>query len=764
MQLVLLNYNNYKNRQFKKLEQVQDYYDAATASEIISDYDFNPADGVDTRVTIGGEYYDIESIYDYLLVVDNNVIVSRWFVIDANRTRRGQYAMTLHRDVIADNWDSIKQASMYIEKATLRDDNPLIYNSEPASFNEIKTSLTQLKDYTNCGWIIGYVDRNMASDTSISFTTTAIPDTTVTAIASWTYYDRLGKTTIGSNLADSEWQITAYKDGINYILNTSTETWSTNAMGPHATMSGLNWDTVRSECVNSLTASQKTDYSESTVLGMINVEDTIIYASNSNKYYKASLEHTLLSSLPSYIASGDLRTYLQSVGFPIFGFSVTVRPVDDNTLCLKLSLPEVSDGEYNITFPSVSNRLQLKDAPYDMFCIPYEDLTLKNTKTAGAIAPWTTTMSKSKAMSVAQGIASQLGSKLFDMQLLPYCPLTGLHVSTIGNVIDVWTTEPKRFTKVTNSSSTTVAAIIWCTASTINRTINNSITVNNKKMENQANKYRIVSPNYNGTFEFSAVKNGGVSKFQISCTYLPYNPYIRVSPVFGGLYGNNYQQDSRGLICGGDFSVCYLSDKWVDYQIQNKNFQNSFDRDVQSMEVQRGVQRTGELVGSIVGIASGGVAGGIAGVGGAVAGMIAGAAGGIADMVVSEKLYQESLDLKKDQFALQLDNIKALPNSIARTTAYNLDNQLFPILEKYTCTEEEKKAFANMIAWEGMTVGAVGKISDFMDNRWSYTTAEGELIEDKGYIRGRLLRANLFEDFHMANTIDNELQRGVYLR
>ena len=112
-------------------------------------------------------------------------------------------------------------------------------------------------------------------------------------------------------------------------------------------------------------------------------------------------------------------------------------------------------------------------------------------------------------------------------------------------------------------------------------------------------------------------------------------------------------------------------------------------------------------------------------------------------------------------FGQQLDNIKALPNSIAKTTAYTENNKIFPILEYYTCTDEEKQAVANKIAYNSMTVGIIAKPINYIGNSWSY----GD-IQDKGYIKCKLIklegtRAN---DFHMVNMLGEELNKGVYTK
>lgn len=112
-------------------------------------------------------------------------------------------------------------------------------------------------------------------------------------------------------------------------------------------------------------------------------------------------------------------------------------------------------------------------------------------------------------------------------------------------------------------------------------------------------------------------------------------------------------------------------------------------------------------------------------------------------------------------FGYQLDNIKALPNSIAKTTAYTENNKIFPILEYYTCTEEEKKAVASKIAFNGMTVGIIDKPINYLNNTWSYDT-----IQDKGYFKAKLIHFDDIDadDFHIVNSLGDELNQGVYTK
>ena len=125
MTLYILKYNNYYNRLVKYESNIEGYEPYITYT--LQSTNFDTADGVNTIHVVGvGEY---DGTGDYLIAYDNGEIVSRWFIVDAVRTRAGQYQLSLHRDVVADYYNVIKESPMFIEKATLGDGDPLIFNT-----------------------------------------------------------------------------------------------------------------------------------------------------------------------------------------------------------------------------------------------------------------------------------------------------------------------------------------------------------------------------------------------------------------------------------------------------------------------------------------------------------------------------------------------------------------------------------------------------------------------------------------------------------
>ena len=165
MQLLLLHYNNYFNRIIKKKDTIADYKAADEHYKEASNINFNPGDGVNTSLVLGlgqnGSLFEGDE-FDYLVayeVVDNiNVIKSRWFIIELDRQRAGQYELTLKRDVIADNYIDVVNSPIFLEKGFINDVNdPLLYNSESMSLNQIKQLEIPLMDETRSGWVVGYI-------------------------------------------------------------------------------------------------------------------------------------------------------------------------------------------------------------------------------------------------------------------------------------------------------------------------------------------------------------------------------------------------------------------------------------------------------------------------------------------------------------------------------------------------------------------------------------------------------------------------------
>ena len=172
--LFLRGFNNYFNRTVKKYSTLTDYENNSTSYVDFKDINFNPNDGVVTELVVGSVNqkennkplaWDVEGTPDYLICYETtdgvDTIISRWFILESERTRDGQYRIALKRDVLAEHFDSIMTAPCFVEKGFVNDVNsPFLYNSESMTYNQIKQKETLLKDNTGCGWIVGYVSQD----------------------------------------------------------------------------------------------------------------------------------------------------------------------------------------------------------------------------------------------------------------------------------------------------------------------------------------------------------------------------------------------------------------------------------------------------------------------------------------------------------------------------------------------------------------------------------------------------------------------------
>ena len=284
-----------------------------------------------------------------------------------------------------------------------------------------------------------------------------------------------------------------------------------------------------------------------------------------------------------------------------------------------------------------------------------------------------------------------------------------------------------------------------------------------RKLANECDLVRIVSQNYSAIFEFSPAKSGGVDGFLADCTYKPWSPYIHILPKLKGLYGDNFAaiDDARGLICGGDMSLPQLSNEWANYQLQNKTYQEMFDRQIKNMDVQNDINKQGALAHAILAPITGGAAGAatsaqVGGLAGAVAGGLAGAVGGGVtagrDYSNTVKLMEENRQYAIDMYGYNLQNIQAVPTSLTKTSALTYNTRVWPFIEYYTCTEAERKALKDKMKYNGMTIMKVGQLSDY-------------LLGEDNFYKGQLIRLPDYVkiDGHMAFEIYNELNKGVYL-
>ena len=780
--LVLLRYNNYYARRLKKEATLQAYLQHQVLQ--FSNVNFNPNDGVNATHVINQP----TDMSNYMLVLDEaNNIISRWFILEAKRNLNGQYTIQLRRDLWADYTTDIMNATTFVEKGIAKDSDTAIFNDEQVAFNQIKQGESFLKDNTDCQWLVGYYARYNNDDQGNKAVVTLKGEAVntgdqvivnrVAGIANWEYYKYITDNFIGTpttiqydtimrNTSSTEW----YNTSIVNLYPTKTDSYNGYLQYTDSRQASYAYDTKEQITktaptkfkyyTNDFHSKSKTVidwHTEKETADFLSLNGSNILDTTTSILYSITLTR-LDNTYDSRFTHADIplnssldQQLLQAFSDADITATSATRPATKLSVqsdIYKLTLTVIPN--YTASYDIKQGRLFTTDAPYDVFAIPYSD-TFQFTGNGTTI-----TCSKDIAMAVATDIATLITSNtVYDIQLLPFCPfdtsayLKGQYTSN----------DSKEYSWITNKNKEKVGVIFNISKSDITFNIPLTITVNNVKMDNATKFCRLVSPNYNGQFEFTPAKNNGVSYINVDMTVKPYNPYIHLNPNFGRLYGADYN-DARGLICGGDFSIPVVNDQWKTYQINNKNYQSMFDRQIENMEVNNKFAQISDITNAIGGTLAGGTAGSImGGVGGLVGGGAASAIAGVADIFTNAAVRQEALDYTKDQFGMQMGNIKALPNSLVKVSSFNYNNKGFPIVEYYDCNEDEKIAFAKKIMYNGMTINRIDTFNTYKGT-WSYSTVS----ITKPYLKGRLIRFNteVDGDTHLWNAIAEEMYKGVY--
>ena len=423
------------------------------------------------------------------------------------------------------------------------------------------------------------------------------------------------------------------------------------------------------------------------------------------------------------------------------------------------------------TIVSTTKR-HLIDNEYDMIAIPFyhSQGSFKNAKIIDTDGTNFTTQSN-----ICEGIINQLIVDLdalcYDVQMLPYNPNPTLNNGGFVDLQSAALTEHIDFEYIKNASNQKIGVMIYQQHSSFTTDLyidsyaltHKSITTDlNKKESSNLQLFRLVSPNYQGTFDINIGKNGNVlTNFKAYCTYKPYTPFIKVAPEFTNFYGSEFK-DARGLLCGGDFSITRVSDAWINYQLNNKNYQNIFNREIQNLEFNQSIEMRNQIISAVVGhfaatgagAAAGAMVGGWVGaiVGGAVAGT-ASLVSGIVDTITLARQQREQKSLAVDKFNYELGNIQALPYTLTKVGALDYTSKIFPFVEQYDCTTQELEAFRKKIQYESMTVLRIDTLNNYY-----------QIYDRLCYFKGEvIINDKIAQETYVLEAIYAELLKGVYI-
>lgn len=467
MTIYLLEHTNYYNRIVKRYDTINEYIDNKDVGFLASfgGISFIPNDGIRTTQIVN---YSGEVLPNYLIVEKDNKIDSRWYVVSCVRTREGQYNLSLLRDVVADWYDNIINAPIFVEKATARIGDPALYNNEDMTFNQIKTEETLLKDATNIPWIVGYVDRKYAGTSEAI--TIPVEDVAVSAefnaLGEYPYYNyQSSPLYLSENITNYIFRYNFYnkgatgnsyvvavgKDGLPTQPHTGIQADAVTAyyywikstddgLGyrcPYTFTSGkyvmgeasrLMYDKFKNVgwAGYSYTSAEFTNIASTSKYTVFAEDGKIIKAGDD--YYRIKIrtesERYLMANIPTESGLGSaMRRVITNNDYidlddsnePVYQMEIKVAPIyfDFEKIYIKSFQGKIS---------APTGRAHLKDAPYDMFAIPYGEIYIES-RTSNNLT------SKEIGMKVAAEIQVNLGDSLYDIQLLPFAPF-------LDNIID----------------------------------------------------------------------------------------------------------------------------------------------------------------------------------------------------------------------------------------------------------------------------------------------------------------------------------------
>ena len=763
--LYFFKHNNFKNRLYKPRPNP---YSATFA---VNNANFNTNDGVDTSVTINynSDTFDFDYIMEGYEVKNGQITTVSyrgWYITEAVRKSGNQIVLTLKRDIIGDYFVDIKDKDFLIHRGICSESSSAIYNNEGFQFNQIKTRETLIKDQTSSAWIIGYIPNSLKSDDlpTSNFVTRAVNDIeSISSISSLPYassdkriYIPNGYNVQAQFIINSPGQYgntNPLRTSINYFNSVANDKYYSPLYADNMYIATLSDTTLFNQVLNEMRAEGQSRRStwESAIyaaykgtdshtlqsLDILSDNGKIYLDTSDNKYYRINIYKSAeTKSFSGEVKGNSLATTIYNYATNKLGDRGTIHPFDSTkyigeaNLNVDVYIYETEEihleNEYHLNYQDsgfLDNGVSVNGQPYKAFVFPYSDFRIK--KGVESVA----TRNDLEIVKAFISHWSKDNGNIIDLQLVPFCPIQNITYDIYGGYIHLGSDE--KTIDIYNNEDTLVTRGFWMRESNFKFNSGISHTITNMKEEINCKFMRLCSPHYESAFEFNAGSMNGFSGIKIECTYKPYSPYFHLCPIYGNgsLFGKEQFDDCRGLISNCGYSLPLTSDAWETYQHNNATYQLAFDRQIENFNINRNIERIKLGLGSggaVVGGALGGYHTG--GVVGAYTGGTSALFGSMLNMAFNEAKANESLSYSKDKFSYELRNIQATQQTLTKVSALDINNRLYPILEYYECTEEERLYFSKYLYYNSYSIERVGKIQEYIDYNRDYTFIQAEML------------------------------------
>lgn len=811
----LQGFNQRNNRIYRKYDDVLTYSELdgvkAYSEENVN---FPIGDFLECDYPFG----PMEIIPDYLLVGPG--LIARYFVTKITHISGTQYMYHLVRDVLADYDTWLSDPAIIHRASEIPSTMDNSKYSKEMDLSQIKVGETLIKDRPDGrGWLVGYVSKDFLSgegaSTTISSTKDKVStDAIIDDITEWqnkTFAEITSSSvSIGVNTFKSPNGI--YYNRAWYIHGGTFGTGSANheyqiyqqshTLGfKEVNLSSLE-DVLKTQLglmLESLETSFKTSGAYSATSEALLEDGWLVLDKSTGKVYRVTDKQGTASVAPNCtfenryggkgIPDDFLTTFLNDTalwtgtGATFYTKAVTDFVVNWYTITAvthSYTFTEVTDSSTTASVVLPSAPTDCSDSAFNIFAIPLGGNIDVNILSADGNISSTETINIDDAysMAVAQAmiktwkVDSSSASGLLDIQWLPYGPDSIFERASdqegYRNYIYTGSDREKNH----------VGFVYWLPSCQLQKqitgedyTIATPVDPMIARRSNETESYRLCSPNQASMFDFSAVKNNGVTGYNIDIAFKPFTPYICVAPIFAGLYGSNFD-DGRGLILSGDFSLDQATKEWATYKYNNKNYELIFNRQIVSMDAENAyIARTAQqqLITDYLNIAGSSARG--AGVGalvgakstgnfaGAIGGAVLGAGTSLANGIINTSFDRENIGTEANlralkrrdsiaQYQYQLGNIKARSDTVTKISSFNPNFKIYPVLEHYMCTAEDMSNYDNGVHWNGINLEKFGELNQFsMDGTFVQATL----------LRDTTIPPQIFE------AINDELELGIYL-
>ena len=270
---------------------------------------------------------------------------------------------------------------------------------------------------------------------------------------------------------------------------------------------------------------------------------------------------------------------------------------------------------------------------------------------------------------------------------------------------------------------------------------------------------KIVSPSRASQYLFRPYNNDGIMEFKTKITLRPYNSIIYVRPSTKGLLIYDYD-DKDCLVISEDFSLTSVTSEWANYVYNNRNYNDVFERQIQGREFERAWERrvedaqkkSDEWTSRNISAQKASVYTGNLPIISSVTGAIGTAFQDQTylqmaqiDRQYNEALYQEGIQISRDLFNLQLENIQSQPLVPSKITT--LDAKLLPgvYLEYYSTNPTELQAIKDFYRFNGNRIDAYGTFNQY----WGW------------FVRGKIIMSQFYTQPEI-DELNRRLSMGIF--